>query len=105
MAAGPNDMTKNFPINPHHEIKETFVDTLGNLFFDGQTLRLDFAVSRMSELKPPATMPAGERHVVARLALTLSCASDLINQMQMLAAQLNQSGPKTAETEPKLRSN
>jgi hypothetical protein len=106
MAAGPHEVMKNFLLNPHHEIKETFVDTLGNLFFDGQTLRLELAVARIDEVKPPEKVPTGERHVVARLALTLPCTIDLINQIQMLAGQLSQSGLlKTDETEPKSKTN
>lgn len=106
MATNPNEMMKNFPLNPHHEIKETFADTLGSVFFDGQALRLEFTVGRMNELKAPATMPTGERHVVARLALTLPCTIDLINQMRSLAGQLSQAGLlKTDGTESKPRTN
>jgi hypothetical protein len=92
MADSPNSMMKNLPINPHHEVSETFCDTLGSIFFDGQSLRLEFTVGRLDEQKPPATTPTGMRHVVARIALTLPAAIDLINQMQMLAGQLKLSG-------------
>jgi hypothetical protein len=92
MASSPNDMMKNLPVNPHHEVSETFCDSLGSLFFDGQSLRLEFTVGRMDEMKPPATTPTSMRHVVARIALTLPAAIELINQMRTLAGQLAQSG-------------
>jgi hypothetical protein len=90
MADSPNNMMKNLPVNPHHKVSETFCDSLGSLFFDGQSLRLEFTVGRMDELKPPATMPTGMRHVVARIALTLPAAIDLINQMRTFAGRLTQ---------------
>jgi len=88
LAASPNDMMKSFPLNPHHEIRESFVDNVGSLFFDGQILRLEFAVARVNQLEPE-TKPTGERHVVARLALTLPCTIDLISQMRMLAESIS----------------
>jgi hypothetical protein len=91
MAENPRDRLKTFPMQPHHEISETFSDCLGLAMFDGNTLRLEFAVSRLNEPKPP-NATAGERHTVARLVLSAPCAVDLINQMQMIASQLAQAG-------------
>ena len=88
LAASPTDMMKSFPLNPHHEIGEILVDNIGSLFFDSQTLRLELTVARVNEIRPE-TKPTGERHVVARLALTLPCMMDLINQMQMLAETIS----------------
>src|SRR5258705_1251513 len=87
MANSPNSIMKNFPVNPHHEISETFCDTLGSLLFDGQTLRLEFTVGRLDEQKLPTTTPTGMRHVVARIALTLPATIDLINQVRAMAEQ------------------
>jgi hypothetical protein len=91
MAENPRGRLNTFPMQPHHEIAEVFSDCLGLAMFDGNTLRLDFAVSRMNEPKPPSTT-TGERHIVARLVLSSPCAVDLINQMQMIANQLAQAG-------------
>jgi hypothetical protein len=91
MADNPPEMSKKLPVVPHHEIRETFADQVGFMICDGSTLRIDFEVVRMNEpvsLEPPTK----ERHVVARLALPMSCAIDLINQVGRLAGQLAQSG-------------
>ena len=87
----PRDTFKKFPINHHHEIRETFADYVGPTLFDGATLRLEFMVGRMNEPEPPAQL-TGERHVVARLALTAACTIELINQMQQIADQLVRRG-------------
>ena len=91
MAENPREHLKAFPLQPHHEIAETFSDCLGLSMFDGNTLRLEFAVARMNEPKSPQTT-TGERHIVARLVLSAPCAVDLINQMQFIAKQLAQAG-------------
>lgn len=85
MAENPHDTFKKFPLVPHHEIAETFADQLCQLSCDGGTLRVEFAVGRMEEPKPPQK---GARHVVCRLVLSLPCAIDLINNMNRLAQQL-----------------
>src|SRR5450830_1109819 len=42
---------------------ETFADSISGLSFDGQTLRLEFAVTRMDDLKPDAPV-TGRRYPV-----------------------------------------
>ncbi len=91
MAENPREYLNKFPMQPHHEIAEIFSDCLGLSMFDGNALRLEFAVARMNGPKPPNTT-TGERHIVARLVLSAPCAVDLINQMQMIASQLAQAG-------------
>src|ERR1017187_2147508 len=68
---------------------ETFADSISGLSFDGQTLRLAFAVTRMDDVKPdaPAT---GRRYPVCRLGLQPLAAVDLINRMQQVGAALAQ---------------
>jgi hypothetical protein len=87
----PHESFKKFPIAPHHEIAETFADQLGTLMFDGTTLRLELAVARVED-PDPAKPTKGERHIVCRLVLSAMCAIDLINQMQLIAAQLASAG-------------
>src|SRR5579863_5812125 len=77
------------PINLHHEIRETFADEVGTMYFDGTSLRIDFMVTRVEQPTPP---PMGERHVVCRLVLAPRCTTELINQLNKLGAQLTQTG-------------
>jgi hypothetical protein len=87
----PRDTFKTFPIDHHHDIRETFADHVGPALFDGGTLRLEFMVGRMNQADAQA-QPTGARHVVARLAMTTGCAIDLINQMQQITEQLVRRG-------------
>lgn len=86
-----NPLTKKLPVVPHHETRETFADQIGFLICDGSTLKIDFEAVRMSE-SAAATPPEKERHVVARLVLSMNGAIDLINQVSRLAEQLAKSG-------------
>jgi len=43
--------SSNFPKEDRHEIYETFSDSLGQVTFDGQTLRIEFCAVRMDEVK------------------------------------------------------
>ena len=70
---------------------ETFADSINGLFFDGQTLRIEFGITRMDEVKPNTPM-SGRRYPAVRLVLPPSAAIDLINKMQQTAAALTQAG-------------
>jgi len=105
MPSNPREYLSKFPMQPHHEISEVFSDCLGLSMFDGNALRLEFAVARMDGPKPPNST-TGERHVVARLVLSAPCVVDLINQMQMIASQLTQTGfikTEQGKTKPQLK--
>lgn len=73
------------------DCEETFADTVNGLYFDGQSLRIEFAVSRIDEMKSgqPVT---GRRYPAARLVLPPAAAIDLINKMQQIANALTQAG-------------
>jgi hypothetical protein len=73
------------------EIAETFADSITAVFFDGQSLRLEFAVSRVDDVKPNAPI-AGRRYPACRLVLTPTAAVELINRMQQIGAALTQAG-------------
>ena len=73
------------------ELSETFADSIGHLSFDGQSLRIDFAVTRMDEVKQGAPL-TGRRYPTCRLVLPPGAAIDLINRMQQVAAALTQAG-------------
>jgi hypothetical protein len=70
---------------------ETFADSITGLSFDGQTLRLEFAITRFDEMKPNAPV-TGRRYPACRLVLPPAAAIDLINKMQQIAAALTQAG-------------
>jgi len=73
------------------DLAETFADSVSGLVFDGQTLRLEFAVTRLDEVRPNAPL-TGRRYPACRLVLSTAAAADLINRMQQIAAALAQAG-------------
>ena len=50
------------------EVSETFADSIKVISFDGQTMRIEFCVTRMDEPKPPVP-PTGRQYPVCRLVL------------------------------------
>lgn len=73
------------------DMEETFADSINGLIFDGQTLRIEFGVTRFDEVKPNAPI-TGRRYPACRLVLPPAAAVDLINRMQQVAAALTQAG-------------
>jgi len=73
------------------ECAETFADSIHGLSFDGQSLRIEFAITRMDEVKPNSPM-TGRRYPACRLVLPPGAAVELINRMQQIAAALTQAG-------------
>jgi hypothetical protein len=73
------------------ECMETFADSIAHLSFDGQVLRIEFAVTRMDDVKQGAPL-TGRRMPACRLALPATAAVELINRMQQIAAALTQAG-------------
>ena len=70
---------------------ETFADSINALYFDGQTLRIEFGVTRLDSVKPKESM-TGRRYPACRLILPPAAAIDLINRLQQIAAALTQAG-------------
>jgi hypothetical protein len=83
--------TATFRYVDRPECVETFADAISALSFDGQTLRIEFAVSRLDESKPNAPM-TGRRYPACRLVLPPGAAVDLMQKMQQVAQALIQSG-------------
>ncbi len=82
------------------DVMETFCDHLQNMTFDGQTLRLEFAVSRLGEPTPSKTLK-GKRYTVSRIVTTPQVALDLHNKLNILVQQLEKSGAlKRIQPEP-----
>ncbi len=85
------------------DCQETFADSINAVFFDGQTMRIEFGVTRMDELKQDAPL-TGRRYPACRIVLAPAAAIDLINKMQQTGAALAKAGmvkanePKAPET-------
>jgi len=73
------------------EMGETFADSIIGLMFDGQTLRIEFGVTRFDEVKAGGPI-SGRRYPACRLVLPPAAAVDLINRMQQIATALAQAG-------------
>jgi hypothetical protein len=73
------------------DMVETFADSVSGLIFDGQTLRIEFGVTRFDEVKANSPI-TGRRYPACRLVLPPAAAVDLINRMQQIAAALTQAG-------------
>ena len=73
------------------ECTEIFADSIVGSVFDGQTLRLEFGVTRLDEIKANSPI-TGRRYPACRLALSANAAVELINRMQQIASLLTQAG-------------
>ena len=82
------------------EVSETFADFVQRIQFDGQTLRIEFCVSRLEDQKPnePAS---GKRYPACRLVLSGAAAIDLMNKMQQITQGLIKAGVLKAEVPEK----
>jgi len=81
------------------DMAETFADSITGLIFDGQTLRIEFGVTRFDEVRPN-TQVTGRRYPACRLVLPPAAAVELINRMQQIAAALTQAGVVRANPRP-----
>jgi hypothetical protein len=73
------------------DLMETFADSVIGAIFDGQTLRLEFGVTRFEDVKPNTPIN-GRRYPACRLVLPPAAAVELINRMQQIGAALTQAG-------------
>ena len=78
------------------EVEETFIDTITGVLFDGQTLRIGGAVTRIEMAQGRRTAVA-TRYTACRLVMTPSAAVELINQLQQLTARLRQAANRKSE--------
>ena len=79
---------------------ETFADSINGVYFDGQSLRIEFGITRLDEVKPN-TPVTGRRLPAQRMVLTPVAAVELINRMQQVGAALQQAGVLKPTTTPK----
>lgn len=77
---------------------ETFADSVGHWHFDGNTLRIDFLVTRFDEPKNPEVR-RGRKTPVSRLVLTAPAAIDLLNQCRRITAALEKVGLVSGKNE------
>ena len=73
------------------ECTETFADSINHVYFDGQSLRIEFGVTRLDDVKPNAPV-TGRRSPAQRMVLTPMAAVELINRMQQVGAAPTQAG-------------
>jgi hypothetical protein len=71
------------------DLAETFADSMNQVFFDGQTLRINFGVTRVDH---PSQTQTARRYPTCRLVLTPAAAVELMNQIQRLTAGMIQAG-------------
>jgi hypothetical protein len=98
-------MAENKPQPPkmHYQDRadlfETFADAVGPWSFDGNTLRIEFLVTRMDAPKKDEPR-SGRQFPVCRLALTANGAVELLNHCLQLTAALEKSGLLKKSTPP-----
>ena len=73
-----------------NDLFETFADSLGPWSYDGNTLRLEFLVTRLDT--PKGDERTGRQFPVCRLALTAKGALELLNQCRQLTDALEKAG-------------
>ena len=88
-AAGAQTATIRYIDRP--EMGEVFADSINHVYFDGQSLRLEFGITRLDDVKPN-TPVTGRRFPAQRMVLTPVAAVELINRMQQVGAALTQAG-------------
>jgi hypothetical protein len=89
--AAPAQQQATFHYVDRPDMLETFADFIGGTYFDGQTLRIEFAVTRVDEAKANGPITA-HRYPVCRVVVAAPAAIDLINRMQQIGAALTQAG-------------
>jgi hypothetical protein len=73
------------------ELKETFADSVDNVFFEGQTLRINLGVTRFEQPQQPPQLKV-QRFPACRLVLTPAAAIELANQLQRTIGGMVQAG-------------
>ena len=87
----PQQPPPQFQYVDRPEVSETFADIVQRIQFDGQTLRLEFCVSRLDDHKA-GTPATGKRYPTCRLVLSAAAAVDLMNKMQQITSGLVKAG-------------
>lgn len=77
------------------DLRETFADSITQWYFDGQVLRIEFAVSRLDSPHMAGDRATGHRHPVCRLVLTQQAVLELLNRSQQTGVALEKVGLAT----------
>jgi len=99
MAQAPQTQVK-YQFVDRPEVDETFADFVHRIQFDGQTLRLEFCVTRIEDQPASGGGPTGTRYPACRLVLSAAAAVDLMNKMQQITAGLIKAGVLKADQKP-----
>jgi hypothetical protein len=98
-ATGQQQQTAQIRYVDRPDCSETFADSINNVYFDGQSMRIEFGITRLDDMKPNSQV-TGRRYPAQRLVLTPAAAVDLINRMQQVGAALAQAGVVKANPRP-----
>ena len=74
------------------ELAETFADSIDNIAFDGQSMRIEFCITRMDQPQTQGAAPSARRYPACRIVLTPGAAVELMNQIQRVTAGLIKAG-------------
>ena len=86
------------------EMPETFADSVHSLVFDGQTFRIDLAVTRIEQSGAKPGAAKGRRYTACRLVLPPKAALELTQKLNGMLKAMQKQGvlkaadPKTAES-------
>lgn len=97
--SGPGERRATLRYLDRADMAETFADSVTGLIFDGQTLRIEFGVTRFDNVTAGAPI-TGRRYPACRLVLPPTAAVDLINRMMQIATALRQAGVVKPSPEP-----
>lgn len=74
------------------ELREIFADSLQAVAWDGQTMRVEFCVTRYAESALPGATAEGRRYPACRLVLTAPAVAALYNRLHQTVAAMAQAG-------------
>jgi hypothetical protein len=74
------------------DVREIFADSLHAVAWDGQTMRLEFCVTRYTEGAAAEAAAEGRRYPACRLVLTAPAVAALYNRLQQTVAAMAEAG-------------
>src|SRR5436853_940597 len=74
------------------ELRETFVDSLHTMVWDGQALRIEFCVTRYPDAPAAGAAPEVKRYPACRLVLTAPGVAALYNRLHQTVTALAEAG-------------
>jgi hypothetical protein len=78
------------------DVNEVFIDTISGVVFDGQTLRVEGAVTRL-EVAPDKRSVVASKYTACRLVLSPNAGAELINQLQQVTTRVREAAAQRAE--------